>query len=175
MGAGELGNRQHGGAAWCWKWQEGRVHPVHCIRSTGKGFSTPALLRDAADLTCSHPHPCCRHRSRISSLQPAAAGAPSLSSPPASFPEDSSSRKGEERKGCNDNPQPFHLISPQIYQPAQLSASLPLSLAHNQMITQGFAEKRHEASPLPIWEGALHYTQEEMHLFPAVAWGRKSS
>lgn len=101
---------------------------------------------------------------------------PSFSSPPASSPKDSSSRKGKERKRCNDKPKPFHLSSPQIYQPAQFSASLPLSLAHNQMITpQGFAQKRHEASPLPIWEGASHYTQKEMHLFPEAAWGRKSS
>lgn len=47
------------------------------------------------------------------------------------------------------------------------------------MITQGCAEKRHEAIgpalPLSVWEEASHYIQKEMHLFPEVAWGRKSS
>ena len=62
---------------------------------------------------------------------------------------------GGERKGCNNNPKPFHLSSLHIYQQAQFSAALSLSLAHDQMITQGFAERKHEAtepaSPLPVW------------------------
>lgn len=115
-----------------------------------------------------HPLPRCRPRSRIFSLQPAA-----HHQPPS--PESSSGEKEEERKGCSDNPKAFHLSSPQMYKPAQSSAPLPLSLAHNQMIAQGFSEKRREVSPLPIWEGASHYMQKEMHLFPEVAWGRKSS
>lgn len=41
----------------------------------------------------------------------------------------------EKRKGCNNKPKPFHLGSPHIYRQAQFSAALPLSLAHNQMIT----------------------------------------
>ena len=87
--------------------------------------------------------------------------------------------RGRERKGCNNNPKLFHLSSPHIYQQAQFSAALSLSLAHNQMIAQGSAEKGHEASeptsPPPVWEAASRYTEKNMHLFPEAVWGRKSS
>lgn len=76
---------------------------------------------------------------------------------------------GGEGKGCNNNPKPFHLSSPHIYQQAQFSAALSLSLAHHQMIAQGFAERRHEAaepaSPLPVWgvggSGGRHIIQRK--------------
>lgn len=122
------------------------------------------------------PPPALRMEKRtfISCLASANATAPH----PLPSPEDSSNRKGERKgRGCN-NPKPSHLSSPSIDQQTQFSASPPLFLAHNQTITQGFAEKRREAIgpalPLPVWEWASHYIQKGMHLFPEVAWGRQS-
>lgn len=87
--------------------------------------------------------------------------------------------RGRERKGCNNNPKNLFISAAPIFTSKLNSRQLSLSLAHNQMIAQDSAEKGCEAaepaSPPPVWEGASHYTEKEMHLFPEAVWGRKSS
>lgn len=134
-----------------------RERSVPFLHGTGKGFGSPAFLL-RLQIALAPTHPCCRCRGDFHKLQwlwPV----PQL---PTSFlpQETAATGRGRTSKEHN-NPKPSHLSSLSIYQQTKFSASLPLSLAHNQMIAQGFAVKREAvgpALPLSIWVGASHYT-----------------
>ena len=135
-----------------------RSGPSHsCTAQAGGSASLPPLPLPA-ELTCPAPTLAADVGAEFHKLQQLWPVPPLLTSfLPQKRAAEGGRGGGGERKGCNNNPKPFHLSSLHIYQQAQFSVALSLSLAHNQMIAQGFAERKHEAaepaSPLPVWGG----------------------
>lgn len=132
----------------------GVVH--HIPAQPRQGVQHPYPLPLPAELTCPAPALAADVGAEFHKLQQLWPAPPLLTSfPPQNRAAAGGRGGGGKRKGCNNNPKPFHLSSLHIYQQAQFSAALSLSLAHNQMIAQGFAERKHEAaepaSPLPVW------------------------
>ena len=127
------------------------------LHSPGKGFSIPARSAPLSWQSSSALPPPLLQMEKQNFISCSSCGQ-CLRSSPASFPRREQQQEGgvegERGKGAIITPNLFISAAP-IFISKLNSQQLSLSLAHNQMIAQGFAERRHEAaepaSPLPVW------------------------